>query len=83
MFDRLRNLPIVLLDDGTSGPRGALVPQPGRHNLFVVNLDPLNRDEAADFVRKLLGPSRRPRLVDFIMRAQRRQPAVHQRARSR
>jgi class 3 adenylate cyclase len=43
MFDRLRNLPIVVLATARPDLEERWTPKPGRHNLFVVNLDPLNR----------------------------------------
>lgn len=66
LFDRLRNLPIVLLTTARPDLEERWTPRPGRHNLFVLNLDPLNRDESADFVRKLLGTEPTAELVDFI-----------------
>ena len=67
MFDRLRNLPIVLVATSRPDLEERWSPKPGRHNLFVVNLDPLNRDEGAEFVRTLIGSEPPPELVDFIM----------------
>jgi class 3 adenylate cyclase/tetratricopeptide (TPR) repeat protein len=66
MFDRLRNLPIVLLATARPDLEDRWSPKPGRHNLFVVNLDPLNRLESADYVRKLLGTEPSTELIDFI-----------------
>lgn len=66
MFERLRNLPIILLATARPDLEERWAPKPGRHNLFVVNLDPLNRDEATEFVRTLIGTEPPPELVDFI-----------------
>lgn len=66
MFDRLRNLPIVLL--GTARPelQDRWVPKPGRHNLFVVNLDALAPAEARKLARSLLPDDAPDDLVEVI-----------------
>ena len=66
MFDRLRNLPIVLVATARPDLEARWTPKPGRHNLFVVNLDPLDRAETTDYVRKLLGTEPTRELIDFI-----------------
>ena len=67
MFDRLRNLPIVLIATARPELEERWSPKPGRHNLFVVNLDPLDRSEASEYVRKLLGFEPATELIDLII----------------
>jgi tetratricopeptide (TPR) repeat protein len=66
MFDRLRNLPIVLIATARPDLEERWTPKQGRHNIFLINLDPLNRKEAAEFVRQLLGTEPTAELVDLI-----------------
>ncbi len=67
MFDRLRNLPILFIATARPELEERWAPKPGRHNLFVLNLDPLDRSEAAEYVRKLLGSEPPPEVVDLVI----------------
>ncbi len=66
MFDRLRNLPIVLIATARPDLEERWTPKPGRHNIFLVNLDPLSRKESAEYVRQLLGTEPTAELIDLI-----------------
>lgn len=54
MLDRLRNLPIVVLATARPELEARWTPKPGRHNLFVLNLDALNNEDAAKLARSIL-----------------------------
>ncbi|MEX2395068.1 MAG: hypothetical protein WD826_11380, partial [Actinomycetota bacterium] len=66
MFDRLRNLPIILVATARPELEERWSPRPGRHNLFILNLDPLDRNETTDVMRKLLGIEPPADLVDLV-----------------
>lgn len=67
MFERLRNLPIVLLATARPDLEERWSPRPGRHNLIVVNLDALGRNDARELAKKLLEDQASPHMVDLIV----------------
>ena len=54
LVDRLHRLPIVVLLTARPEVGERWQPQPGRHNLVVLNLDPLGDDAAAEMLATLL-----------------------------
>lgn len=66
MFDRLRNLPIILIATARPDLEERWTPKAGRHNLFVVNLDPLDRAEVSDLARSLLGSEPSADFIDLL-----------------
>ncbi len=56
MFERLRDLPILLLATARGELYERWTPKLGRYDLHVVNLKPLDDAAASEIVRTLLGP---------------------------
>jgi class 3 adenylate cyclase/tetratricopeptide (TPR) repeat protein len=67
MFERLWDLPIMLLATARPELQDRWQPKPGRHNLYVINLHPLEKTAASDLVRTLLGTEPSPELVDVVV----------------
>lgn len=67
MFARLRSLPIVLLATARPELYERWTPKPGRHDLHVLNLNPLDPQSSADLVRTLLGREPSQELVDLLV----------------
>jgi class 3 adenylate cyclase/tetratricopeptide (TPR) repeat protein len=55
LLDRLRALPFVLVATARPELEERWTPKPGRHNLVLVNLDPLDARAADDLLTSLLG----------------------------
>lgn len=66
LVEGLRDLPFVLL--ATTRPElfDRWRPEPGRHNLILLNLDPLDADAVTALTRELLGPDVDPELVAVL-----------------
>lgn len=67
MLDRLRGLPIVMLATARPELEQRWTPKPGRHNLFVLNLDALSRDDGAGLARSLLPDDATDDLVNLVV----------------
>ena len=67
MFERLRDLPILLLATARSELYDRWTPRLGRYDLHVVNLQPLNEEASAEIVKTLLGQDASPQLVDLVV----------------
>jgi class 3 adenylate cyclase/tetratricopeptide (TPR) repeat protein len=67
IFERLRNVPIVLLATARPELVERWSPKPGRHNLLVFNLDALSHADAAQLAQSLLPDTASPDLVNNIV----------------
>ena len=67
MFERLRGLPIILLATARPELYERWTPKPGRHDLHVLNLNPLDRQAATELVRELVGVEPSPELIDMVV----------------
>lgn len=66
-LDRLRALPVVILATARPELEGRWVPKPGRHNLIVVNLDPLDDTASRELLTTLLGSAPSAELRDLLL----------------
>ncbi|MEX0875325.1 MAG: adenylate/guanylate cyclase domain-containing protein [Actinomycetota bacterium] len=67
MFERLRDLPILLMATARSELYDRWTPRLGCFDLHVVNLQPLDENASAEIVQTLLGQNASPQLVDLIV----------------
>ncbi len=67
MFERLRALPILLLATARPELYERWTPKPGRHDLHVLNLNPLDPEASSELVRALLGEEETSELVDVVV----------------
>jgi class 3 adenylate cyclase/tetratricopeptide (TPR) repeat protein len=67
MFERLRALPILLLATARPELYERWTPKPGRHDLHVLNLNPLDLEASTELVRALLEGEPTSELVDVIV----------------
>lgn len=66
MFEWLRSLPFVLLATARPELKDRWRPEPGRHDLTVLNLEPLDASAVATLVDELLGEAATPALVSLL-----------------
>ncbi len=67
MFERLRGLPIILLATARPELYDRWTPKPGRHDLHVLNLNPLDPNASEELVRALLGTEPSPELLELLV----------------
>ena len=67
VLDRLRNLPVMLVATARPELEDRWVPRPGRYNLVVVNLDPLDHKASKQLLTTLLGDVPGAELRDMLM----------------
>lgn len=66
LLEWLRVRPFVLVATARPELRDQWQPSPGRHDLTVLNLDPLGADGVASLVNELLGPDATPEVVALL-----------------
>ncbi|MSO79524.1 MAG: hypothetical protein EXQ79_07935 [Acidimicrobiia bacterium] len=66
LLEWLRTRPFVLVATARPELRERWQPSPGRHDLTVLNLDPLGADDVASLVRELLGADSTPDVVALL-----------------
>ena len=66
MLEWLRALPFVLLATARPELKDRWRPEPGRHDLTVLNLEPLDANAIATLVDELLGDAATPELVSLL-----------------
>jgi class 3 adenylate cyclase/tetratricopeptide (TPR) repeat protein len=67
MLERLRGLPIVLMATARPELYERWAPKPGRYDLHVLNLNPLDPKASAELVRTLLEAEPTPELVELLV----------------
>ena len=66
-LDRLRNLPVLIVATARPEMEARWTPRPGRHNLVVLNLDPLDGNSARQLLTTLLGEAPAPELREALL----------------
>jgi class 3 adenylate cyclase/tetratricopeptide (TPR) repeat protein len=66
LVEGLRALPFTLIATARPELLDRWTPAPGRHNLTLLNLDPLDADAVAALAGELLGPDVDPGLIDML-----------------
>ncbi len=66
MADRLSRSPFVLMATGRADDQ-PWTPRSGRHNVIIINLEPLDRESASDLLDESLGADADPALRDDIL----------------
>ncbi len=67
MLERLRGLPIVLIATARPELYERWAPKPGRYDLHVLNLNPLDPQASAELIRTLLDTEPTPELVELLV----------------
>jgi predicted ATPase len=67
LLERLRGLPIVLIATARPELYERWAPKPGRYDLHVLNLNPLDPQSSAELVRTLLNREPTPELVELLV----------------
>jgi class 3 adenylate cyclase/tetratricopeptide (TPR) repeat protein len=67
MFERLRNLPLVVLATARPEIEDRWTPRPGRHNMIVLNLEPLDREASERLAQELLGTALPRDMLDTLI----------------
>jgi class 3 adenylate cyclase/tetratricopeptide (TPR) repeat protein len=67
MLERLRGLPIVLMATARPELYERWAPKPGRYDLHVLNLNPLDPQASAELVRTLLDTEPTPELIELLV----------------
>jgi class 3 adenylate cyclase/tetratricopeptide (TPR) repeat protein len=67
MLARLHDHPFVFVATTRSGLEERWVPDPGRHNTFALNLEPLDADATAELVRALFCGDADEEMVGFLL----------------
>lgn len=67
LLERIRDVPVVIVATARSELAGRWLPTPGRYNLLVCNLDPLDRSAAARLLEGLLPPDVPPELREVLL----------------
>jgi class 3 adenylate cyclase/tetratricopeptide (TPR) repeat protein len=67
LFDRLHRIPLVVLLTARPELETRWRPTPGRHNLVVLNLDPLDQTAARQMLGSLLGRDAEPAVIDALI----------------
>ncbi|MGH2759361.1 MAG: AAA family ATPase, partial [Actinomycetota bacterium] len=67
LLERLRGLPIVLIATARPELYERWAPKPGRYDLHVLNLNPLDPKASAELVRTLLDTDPTPELIELLV----------------
>ncbi len=66
VLPRLRSLPFVLVTTARTDADVSWAPPAGRHDLIVLNIEPLSDEATDELVTHLLGPAVTPPLVELV-----------------
>ncbi|HVE91897.1 MAG TPA: adenylate/guanylate cyclase domain-containing protein [Actinomycetota bacterium] len=67
LLERLREAPVVVLATARPELESRWTPKVGRHNLLVVNLDPLDEQASRELVTRLVGEEPPKPLLDLVI----------------
>lgn len=67
LLERVVNQPVVIVATARHTLEDRWTPKPGRHNVVVLNLDPLDRESAADLLNALLESEVAPEVRDLLL----------------